>query len=156
VESGLKCIFASPTSGKYTFVLVVAGTNTNGGPAAEMATHTVSLSGGVAPADPSDPSIPPTKKPVSAVYLYEKDQTNPPKSVLAALQKINADGSGVVAAALDDDVTDGGGDVPAQYAKALEYARKAGLPCLVVTFSDGTLRTVLQPETESDVTEALQ
>jgi len=162
VESGLKCIFASPTSGRYVFVLVVAGTNSNGGPAAEMATHTVTLSGGLTPQPPPvvnpppDPTVPPNRKPVSAVYLYEKDQTNPPKPVLAALQRINADGSGIVAAALDDDPENGPGQIPIQYVKPLEYARKAGLPCLVVTFSDGTLRTVPAPKTEADVTEALK
>jgi len=160
VESGLKCIFASPVSGVYRFVLVVAGTNSNGGAAAAMATHTVTLTGGAAPQPPPkppDPTTPPTtRKPVSAVYLYEKDQTAPPKPVLAALQKLNSDGSGIVASALDDDVVNGPGAPPAQYAKALEYARKAGLPCLVVTFTDGTLRAVQDPKTAADVTEAMK
>ncbi len=138
---------------------MVSGTNANGGPAADMATHTVTLVGGTPPPidpPPTDPTDPPNRKAVSAVYLYEKDQTNPPKPVLAALQTINANGSGIVTAAVDDDVETGPGGTPAQYAKALEVARKAGLPCLVVTFSDGTLRTVPNPKTGADVTEAVK
>jgi hypothetical protein len=165
VESGLKCIFASPTPGTYRFVLVVAGTNANGGAVADMTTHAVTLRGADGPPPPIDPPVvpptdptdPPTlKKAVSAVYFYEKDLTAPPKPVLSALQQINANGSGIVATALDDDVENGPGETPAQYAKALEIARKAGLPCLVVTFSDGTLRTVQNPKTEIDVTEAVK
>ena len=61
VESGLKCIFASPVSGTYRFVLVVAGTNANGGAVADMTTHTVTLSGGTVTPPPIDlPVIPPT------------------------------------------------------------------------------------------------
>lgn len=63
VESGLKCIFASPTPGSYRFVLVVAGVNSNGGPAADMATHSVVLRGPVVPPpgppSPDDPPVPP-------------------------------------------------------------------------------------------------
>ncbi len=61
VESGLKCIFASPVAGSYRFVLVVCGTNTNGGPAADMATHTVVLRGPDVPPDPPDPPVPPVQ-----------------------------------------------------------------------------------------------
>jgi hypothetical protein len=66
VESGLKCIFASPVSGVYRFVLVVAGTNANGGAVADMTTHTVTLSGGtvtpppITPPPPTDPTTPPS------------------------------------------------------------------------------------------------
>jgi hypothetical protein len=60
VESGLKVIFASPTPGDYTFVLVVSGTNANGGPMADMATHTVTL---LAPRPPPVPPVPPTPPP---------------------------------------------------------------------------------------------
>lgn len=55
VEAATKCIFASPTPGRYEFVLIVAGTNVNGGPAAEMARHTVTLSGGTIPPPPPPP-----------------------------------------------------------------------------------------------------
>jgi hypothetical protein len=74
VESGLKCIFASPVSGVYRFVLVVAGTNSNGGPAADMATHTVTLSGGVTPPVVPPPITPPVVPPV----VPPTDPTQPP------------------------------------------------------------------------------
>lgn len=70
VESGLKCIFASPVAGTYRFVLVVAGTNANGGPAADMATHTVTLRGGTIP-----PPIPPPVTPPPG-----PDPTTPPET----------------------------------------------------------------------------
>jgi len=63
VESGLKCIFASPTPGVYTFVLVVAGTNANGGAAADMATHTITLRGGTIP-PPTPPPVVVTPDPI--------------------------------------------------------------------------------------------
>jgi hypothetical protein len=60
VESGLKCIFASPVAGSYRFVLVVSGTNTNGGPAADMATHTIVLRAADVPPGPPSPPDPPS------------------------------------------------------------------------------------------------
>lgn len=74
VESGLKCIFASPTAGSYTFVLVVSGTNSNGGPAVDMATHTVILRGPVPPPPeppPDPPPPPPRPASVGAMILLE-------------------------------------------------------------------------------------
>jgi len=87
VESGLKCIFASPVAGAYRFVLIVAGTNSNGGPAVDMATHTVVLR---SPDGPPVPPPPPTTNPypapsaetretlgaVLAVELNRSDATN--------------------------------------------------------------------------------
>lgn len=58
VESGCKCIFASPTAGRYEFVVVVSGTNANGGPAAEIARHTITLTGGQPPPPPPPPDDP--------------------------------------------------------------------------------------------------
>jgi hypothetical protein len=43
VDGGLKCIFASPTAGEYVFILVVSGTNVNGGPAVDMVKHIVEV-----------------------------------------------------------------------------------------------------------------
>ena len=87
VESGLKCIFASPVAGAYRFVLVVCGNNANGGPAADMATHTVVLR---SPDNPPVPPPPPTTNPypapsteireslgaILAVKLTQTDATN--------------------------------------------------------------------------------
>lgn len=61
VEAGRQCIFASPVAGSYRFVLVVCGTNANGGPAADMATHTVVLRKADGPPDPPDPPLPPVQ-----------------------------------------------------------------------------------------------
>jgi hypothetical protein len=56
VESSTKCLFASPVQGRYEFVLIVSGVNANGGPAADMARHVVTLTGGVSPPDPPGPT----------------------------------------------------------------------------------------------------
>jgi hypothetical protein len=162
VESGLKCIFASPVSGVYRFVLVVAGTNANGGPAADMATHQVTLSGGLTPPItppvdlPTDPTQPPlTRKPTAVTYVYEKDQNLCPRPVAAALQSLNAAG-GIVASDFDKDVVDGTGAVPDQYRVALDAAIKVGLPALVVQSGAAVIRVVKDPKTAEQVAEAIK
>ena len=157
VEAGLKCIFASPTPGDYTFVLVVAGTNSNSGPAAAMATHTVTLIGPSSPpvvvVDPTDPPL--TLRPTAATYIYEKDQSNPPREVQSAISQLNESGS-LVASVFEQDTVDGDGEVPDQYRAALTAAQAAGLPCLVVLAGDLVLRVVRDPKTVADVLEAVK
>jgi len=156
VESALKCIMASPTPGAYTFVLVVAGTNQNGGPAADMATHTVTLRGSDPPPKPppDDPPVTPTK--IDRVtYVYEKDETAVPREVGAALTKISQAGT-IFATEFERDGKTGLDEIPVQYRIALEAALKAGLPCLVVQSGDTVVRTVKAPRTEAEVMEALR
>jgi len=128
-----------------------------------LALHRVTI-GGTAPADPtdppSDPNAPPqppdpSRKCLRVTYVYEKDQSSPPRPVQAALQAINASG-GVVASDFEDDTVDGSGETPDQYVTALAEATKAGLPALVVEFSDGTVRVVNDPKTAEAVTEAVK
>jgi hypothetical protein len=94
VESGIKAIFASPTPGRYTFVLVVSGVNSNGGPAADMATHSVTLSGGTPPQPPGpQPPNPPTP-PVNAgrrliVVLRETESSD--VATATAILKLRTD-----------------------------------------------------------------
>jgi len=159
VESATKCIFASPTPGRYEFVLIVAGTNSNGDAAAEMTRHTVTLSGGgqppvVPPGTPPPVDPPPSISPTACVYVYEKDQTAIPRAVQAALQRLNA--NGLTATDMEVDTTDGDGDVPEQYRAAVAEARKAGLPCLVVLAGTRVVRVVKSPTTEQHVTEAVK
>lgn len=54
VDSGVRCVFATGTAGKYVFVLVVAGANPNGGAAVEMATHEIVVKG-MGPDNPPPP-----------------------------------------------------------------------------------------------------
>lgn len=83
VESGLKCIFASPTPGEYVFILVVSGTNANGGPAAAMAQHTVTLLGPRPPPLGPTPNPTPTPTPtpgaVSRVVIIEESGDRTPE-----------------------------------------------------------------------------
>ena len=161
VESGLKCIFASPTPGVYRFVLVVSGTNANGGPAADMTTHEVRLVGGTVtdptkpPIDPPNPPPDPSRKPTRVTYVWEKDQAEIPAGVQSALQAANEDSS-VVASDFECGTTDGDGDTPDQYKVALYEATKAGIPALVVEFSSGPARVVKSPKTAKEVTEAMK
>ena len=157
VESGLKCIFASPTPGEYVFILVVSGTNPNGGPMADMATHTVVL---VGPRPPPVVVVPEDPQPVTptkvdrVTYFYEKDTTNVPRPVAQALQTLN--GQGIVATEFEQDTTTGTGGVPAQYSKSLAAAKKAGLPCLVVESGGEIVRIVANPTTVEAVMEAVR
>jgi len=155
VENGLKCIFASPVPGEYVFILVVSGTNPNGGPAAAMAQHTVTLLG-PRPPPITDPTKPPPQQATGAVYIFEKDLHQVPRPVSAALNRLNLERESFVAAELDQDVIAGSGQAPAQYQAALAAAKAAGLPALVVLGPSGVLRVVRDPKTEADVMEAVR
>lgn len=91
VESGLKCIFASPTSGIYRFVLVVAGTNTNGGPAADMATHEIRLTGGVSPPNPPDPPTPPVPTSGRRLIVVLRESGATDTATATAILKLRTD-----------------------------------------------------------------
>jgi hypothetical protein len=96
-------------------------------------------------------------KPTAAVYIYEKDRSNPPRAVQAALDRLNQDdGSGIVGIIFEQDATTGAGQVPSQYRAQLQAAKAAGLPCLVVSAGDQVLRVVADPQTEADVLEAVK
>lgn len=69
-------------------------------------------------------------KPDAVVYVYEKDDTSPPPELMVTLDKLNR--VGFLATAIDDDVTDGDGQVPDQYKAAIDAARLAGLPAIVL------------------------
>ena len=164
VDGGLKCIFASPTSGKYVFILVVSGTNVNGGPAVDMVQHVVTLfAANPPPAPPVVVQPPPVVPPVvvappvkvdRVTYLYEKDKTNVPRPVAEALNTLN--GQGIVATEFEIDTTDGTGEVPAQYSKSVSAARAAGLPCLVAEAGGKIVRVVANPTTLEMVMEVVR
>jgi hypothetical protein len=107
------------------------------------------------PPDPG-PDPPPATKVTAVTYVHEKDQNHVPRGVASALQSLNAAGSCGVCSEFEEDTLTGTGQVPAQYRVALEAARKAGLPALVVQAGDQVLRVVRDPQTESDVQEAVQ
>lgn len=112
------------------------------------------------PVDPNKPPpgpgpIPgPNNKPTRVTYVFEKDVKNTPRVVAAALQKINAAKSGIVASEFEEDTLDGQGEVPDQYKIALAAAREKGLPALVVQSGEVVLRVIKDPTTEAAVLEA--
>ena len=104
---------------------------------------------------PSIPSIvAPVPKVSAVVYVFEKDDTAVPNPVKSAINTLNR--HGIVSTLFEDDVVDGTGQVPAQYASALEAARKSGLPCLVVLANGSVLRVVKNPQNESDVLDSVK
>jgi hypothetical protein len=164
VDNNMKCIFAAGVDAEriFHFVLIAAGTNPNGGPEVDVATHDLAMKPRNAPPRPKpDPTNPPSPsnpgKVTRVTYVYEKDQNAVPRQVASALQRINADSSlGVVATEFENDTTDGTGDVPDQYKIALDAARKAGLPALVAQAGDSVVRVISNPKTETQVLEVVQ
>jgi hypothetical protein len=73
---------------------------------------------------------PPKPKADRVVYVYEKDDTAPSIEVMAMLDKLNR--AGIQATDIDDDVVDGDGEMPDQYKVAIDAARLAGLPAIVL------------------------
>jgi hypothetical protein len=104
--------------------------------------------------DPIDPPLP--QKVTAAIYVYEKDQTSPPRPVQSAIDRLNAGGSGIVGSLFEQDSTTGTGTVPAQYREALTAARAAGLPVLVVMSGQTVLRVVKDPQTAEQIAEAVK
>lgn len=90
----------------------------------------------------------------AAVYVYEKDDGGVPPFVTVAINKLNRERK-VVATLLEDDTTDGDGDVPEQYQAALDAARKAGLPAVVALAGRTVIRVTPRPGSEAAVMEAV-
>jgi hypothetical protein len=89
-----------------------------------------------------------------AVYVYEKDATPVPTGVTVALDTLNRERK-IVATLLEDDTTDGDGDIPDQYRPALEVARAKGLPALVVLSGSTVLSIVQDPKTAEEIARAV-
>lgn len=90
----------------------------------------------------------------AAVYVYEKDDGTIPTYVTVAVNRLNRDRK-ILATLLEDDTTDGDGDVPEQYRSALDAARKAGLPAVVALAGRTVLRVTPRPGSEAAVMEAV-
>lgn len=99
------------------------------------------------------PPVDPDNKALAATFVYEKDEHVVPAAVLSGLNKLNRERK-IIATLLDDDTTDGGGNIPEQYKLIVPAARAAGLPALVVTGAKGVIRVVKSPTTEAQVLEA--
>lgn len=86
--------------------------------------------------------------PTAAVYVYEKDASAIPTGVTVGINRLNRERQ-ILATLLEDDTTDGHGDVPDQYRAALSAARGRGLPALVV-LSGSTVLSVVPAPTDAD------
>lgn len=108
------------------------------------------------PVEPKpEPKPPEPDKATTATYVYEKDQHTIPNQVLSALNRLNRE-RGVIATAIEADVKDGTGEVPAQYKIPFAAAKEAGLPALVVTAGSKVLAVVKDPKTEQQILEAVK
>lgn len=104
------------------------------------------------PPKPDDPPVDPNQKRIDRVtYVFEKDQTNTPKPVAFALHRLNTEYENVIASEFEEDTVDGSGEVPDQYKIALEAARKAGLPALVIQAGATVVKVLKAPTTEAEV-----
>lgn len=108
---------------------------------------------GEEPPDPPDPPDPPNPAETRVTLVYEKDQTQIPPEVAAALMELNE--KGVMATEYEDDNKTGTGQIPEQYKIALQAARERGLPCLVVETPQGVV-VVHDPQDSSDVLDAVK
>ena len=90
----------------------------------------------------------------AAVYVYEKDDSAIPAYVTVAINRLNRERK-IVATLLEDDTTNGDGEIPAQYRLALEAARKAGLPAVVALAGGQVIRVTPAPASEAAVMEAV-
>lgn len=90
----------------------------------------------------------------AAVYVYEKDDHAIPAHVTVAINRLNRERK-IVATLLEDDTTNGDGEIPTQYRLALEAARKAGLPAVVALAGVQVIRVTPAPASEAAVMEAV-
>jgi len=107
------------------------------------------------PEPPKPEPVVPVLKATAATYVYEKDATAITAGVMAGLNRLNREKK-LIASLYEDDNTNGKDSVPAQYRVALEAAKKAGLPALIITNGDTVLNVVKAPVTEQQVWEAVQ
>lgn len=107
-----------------------------------------------APSDPNNPT-PNNPKVDRVTWVWEKDSGPVPQYVSAALQRINAARSGVVASDFEDDTTDGNGEVPDQFKVALAASKTAGVPVLVLQAGSVVVRA-WKPSTEAEIMESIQ
>lgn len=110
---------------------------------------------GPTPGPQPGPVDPAPSKVDRVTFVYEKSKHPIPLEVAAALSKLNTE-AGILATSFEQDSVDGDGDTPDQYKIALEAAKKAGLPCLVVQSGSTVYKIKQSPKTAADVTEAIK
>lgn len=156
-DDNKKLFFATIKPGDYVFVL--------GGSIANkpiLARCTVRVGGQVTPPVVTPPVVTPpvvtpdpTKRPIRVTFVFEKSKHPVPSGVAAAISRLNTEHK-ILATVFDQDNVTKTGQVPTQYAVALEAAKKAGLPCLVVEYTSGLPKVVADPKTDAQVLEAVR
>lgn len=94
--------------------------------------------------------VAPAAKVTAATYFFPNRGSVPPQ-IQAGISELNS--QGIVATTHEEGTTNAAGQVPKQHEKSYPEALKAGLPCLVVIRSDGSLR-VVKVTTKAEVLEA--
>lgn len=80
----------------------------------------------------------------AAVWVFEKDQGEPPPGIMAVLDRLNRE-RGIKATKFEVNTVDGDGETPDQYKVPHAAAEEVGLPAFVVLAGDEVLNAVLDP-----------
>jgi hypothetical protein len=86
-------------------------------------------------------------------YVYEKDEGSVPRPISYALRKLNE--QGVASTELEVDPENGLGQIPTQDQIAVDAAKSAGLPALVVQSGLSVVKVVKSPTTVVHVADAV-
>lgn len=165
IDGGLKCVFAAGVDSERTFhfVLVVAGTNNNGGPDVDIATHDLLMKPrgtpqpGPSPQPNPTPPDPTPGKIVGALILLETADLTPEQAIAISDLRKNAELSRKVSV-LDKDAKTAADDQPVkQVARALEWLGDKQLPRVLGVLSDGSFSVSVElPAKASELTALLR
>ena len=86
-------------------------------------------------------------------YVYEKDEGAVPRPISYSLAELNKLG-GIIATELEVDPETGLGGIPTQDKIAVDAAKTAGLPALVVQQGEKVVNVAKSPQTVADVAAA--
>lgn len=97
--------------------------------------------------------LPSTQGVDRVTYVYEKDEGAVPRPVSYSLAELNKIG-GIIATELEVDQETGIGGIPTQDKIAVDAAKAAGLPALVVQQGGAVVNLFKSPQTVADVATA--
>jgi hypothetical protein len=155
VDANLRVVFSSGTPGDFIFALIAAGTNANGGPAADISTHTLTVAGpapGPGPTPPPNPTpLPPATTPTGVVILYENDDLTPEQARLLNTARNDPLMRRQVYTLDKDAETEDETPLPLAVA-ARKHAGNRPLPVVIALYSDDSFGPVADlPATPADL-----
>lgn len=106
------------------------------------------------PKDPEDEEEEETDEVTQVTYVYEKERAPVPNSIRLGLRRVQREG--ITAGEIDQDARTGDGNVPSQYKIAIDAAKEAGIPALVVQAGDKIVKVIQNPQDFNEVLEAIK